>query len=59
MATKHIQQIEDMQAGMVKFLSLGGEEDVTSNMYLYEYTNQILLVDCSLGFPDETMLGVD
>ena len=59
MATKHIQQSEDMQPGMVKFLSLGGEEDVTRNMYLYEYANQILLVDCGLGFPDETMLGVD
>lgn len=43
----------------VTFLSLGGEEDVTRNMYLYEYENQILIIDCGLGFPDETMLGVD
>src|SRR6266849_4555510 len=28
-------------------------------MYLYEYQNEILIVDCALGFPDETMLGVD
>ncbi|MGH9856742.1 MAG: MBL fold metallo-hydrolase, partial [Acidobacteriota bacterium] len=34
-------------------------EDVTRNMYLYEYNNQILIVDCGLGFADETMLGVD
>lgn len=32
---------------------------MTRNMYLYEYKNQILIVDCGLGFPDETMLGVD
>src|SRR6266567_5360327 len=43
----------------VSFLPLGGVEDVTRNMYLYEYNDQILLIDCGLGFPDETMLGVD
>jgi ribonuclease J len=43
----------------VTVLSLGGSEDVTRNMYLYEYNNEILIVDCGLGFPDETMLGVD
>lgn len=43
----------------VTFVSLGGLEDVTRNMYLYEYKDQILIVDCGLGFPDETMLGVD
>lgn len=43
----------------VSFLALGGEEDVTRNLYVYEYNNQILIVDCGLGFPDETMLGVD
>jgi ribonuclease J len=53
------QKTEEMQPETVKFLSLGGEEDVTRNMYVYEYKDQILLVDCGLGFPDETMLGVD
>lgn len=41
------------------FTPLGGIGDVTKNMYLYEYENKILIVDCGLGFPDETMLGVD
>jgi ribonuclease J len=53
------QQTQKKQPETVKFLSLGGEEDVTRNMYLYEYQDQILIVDCGLGFPDETMLGVD
>ena len=43
----------------VRFIALGGEETVTRNMYLYEYEDQILIVDCGLGFPDATMLGVD
>jgi len=43
----------------LSFIPLGGIGDVTKNMYLYELQNQILIVDCGLGFPDETMLGVD
>lgn len=43
----------------VTFLALGGEENVTRNMYLYIYKEEILIVDCGLGFPDESMLGVD
>ncbi len=53
------EQTQKMQPETIKFMSLGGEEDVTRNMYLYEYKDQILIVDCGLGFPDETMLGVD
>lgn len=43
----------------LSFIPLGGIGDVTKNMYIYEYQNQILLIDCGLGFADETMLGVD
>lgn len=43
----------------VSLLPLGGIEDVTKNMYLYEYKNEILIIDCGIGFADETMLGVD
>jgi ribonuclease J len=43
----------------VIFISLGGIGNVTKNMYVYEYGNEILLVDCGLGFADETMPGVD
>src|SRR5438132_7386688 len=53
------QKIEKMPLESLKFLALGGEEDVTRNMYVYEFQDQILIVDCGLGFPDETMFGVD
>ncbi len=43
----------------LSFIPLGGIGDVTKNMYVYEYGNEILIVDCGLGFADETMLGVD
>ncbi len=32
---------------------------MTSNMFVYELENDILLVDCGMGFPTEDMLGVD
>lgn len=43
----------------ISYIPLGGIGDVTRNMHLYEYKDQILIVDCGLGFADETMLGVD
>jgi ribonuclease J len=59
MGKEHIQKSSTLQRDTAKFLALGGVEDVTRNMYVYEYQDQILLVDCGLGFPDESMLGVD
>ncbi len=43
----------------ISIIPLGGVGDVTRNMYLYEYKDEILIVDCGIGFADETMLGVD
>lgn len=43
----------------ISFIPLGGIGDVTKNMYLYVYMDQILIVDCGIGFADETMLGAD
>jgi ribonuclease J len=43
----------------LSLIPIGGVGDVTKNMYAYEYKNEILIVDCGLGFADETMLGVD
>src|SRR3989344_2460979 len=43
----------------LKIISLGGFGKVTSNMFVYDYRDDILLVDCGIGFPTEEMLGVD
>src|SRR3989344_3062787 len=47
------------QENSLKILSLGGFGKVTSNMFVYEYGPDILLVDCGMGFPSEDMLGID
>lgn len=36
---------------------LGGVGNVNTNMYVYEYDNQLLLVDCGIGFPTEPGLA--
>jgi ribonuclease J len=43
----------------LKLLPLGGMGSVTQNMYVYQYENEILVVDCGIGFPDMYMPGVD
>jgi len=43
----------------LKIIPLGGIGTVTRNMYVYEYGQEILIVDCGIGFVDDTMPGVD
>ncbi|MBD3366029.1 RNase J family beta-CASP ribonuclease [candidate division WWE3 bacterium] len=44
---------------MLKIINLGGTEDVTGNLTAFEYGDDIILVDCGIGFPDSETLGVD
>ena len=46
-------------ASYLSYIPLGGMGEVTKNLHIYEYENQILIVDCGLGFANETMIGVD
>ena len=43
----------------VKISFFGGLNEVGKNMTLYEYKDDMFLVDCGLAFPDPEMLGVD
>ena len=43
----------------LKFIALSGTTGVTENMYLYEYRDEILVVDCGVGFPEEATFGID
>ncbi len=43
----------------VKIAFLGGLNEVGKNMTLYEYEDDMFIVDCGLAFPDTEMLGVD
>jgi len=43
----------------IKFTALGGCGEVTRSMYIYEYADDIVIVDMGLQFPDEDMPGID
>ena len=48
-----------MNTQKLRIIPLGGMGNVTKNMFAYEYDNEMLLVDCGIGFPEQYMLGVD
>ena len=43
----------------LKIIPLGGLHEVGKNITVFEYENEIIVVDCGLSFPDDDMLGVD
>ena len=46
-------------AEKLKIISLGGLNEIGKNLTVYEYGNDIILVDVGMGFPDDEMYGVD
>ena len=46
-------------AEKLKIMSLGGLNEIGKNMTVYEYGEDIIVVDCGMGFPDDEMYGVD
>lgn len=43
----------------LKFVAISGTTGVTENLYVYESENDMVIVDCGVGFPDLEMPGVD
>ena len=43
----------------LKIMPLGGQEEVGRNMTVFEYGNDIVILDMGLQFPEEDMPGVD
>ncbi len=43
----------------LKIIPLGGLEEVGKNMTVFEYGDDMILVDCGVAFPEDAMLGVD
>lgn len=44
---------------MLKFIPISGTTGVTENCYVYESGNDMIVVDCGVGFPEPEMYGVD
>ena len=47
------------KGGKLKVMCLGGLQEIGKNMTVLEYGDDIIVIDCGMGFPDEDMPGVD
>jgi len=47
------------KAKKLRIIPLGGIGEIGKNITLLEYSDNILIIDCGIGFPDDDMLGVD
>ena len=43
----------------LKIIPLGGLEEVGKNMTVFEYGDDMILLECGIAFPEDEMLGVD
>ena len=43
----------------LRIIPLGGLGEIGKNMTVIEFGNDLIVIDCGMGFPDEDMYGVD
>ncbi len=48
-----------MNSEKIKIIPLGGLEQIGMNITVFEYGDEMIVVDCGLSFPTDDMLGID
>lgn len=49
----------DLAHNKLYIAALGGLNEIGKNMYLIQYNQDIIVIDCGSKFPDETLPGID
>ena len=47
------------KSSKLKIIPLGGLHEIGKNITVFEYENEMIVVDCGLSFPEDDMLGID
>ena len=50
---------EIFKKSSLKIIPLGGLHEVGKNITVFEYEDEMIVVDCGLSFPEDDMLGID
>ena len=56
---KYNDQTQKKPVKSVKVIPLGGLDEIGKNITLYQYGEDMFLVDCGMSFPDEETPGID
>jgi ribonuclease J len=43
----------------LKIIPLGGMEEIGKNMTVFQYEDDIVILDCGMAFPEDELLGID
>ena len=57
--TKKSQNQDIFKKSKLKIIPLGGLHEIGKNITVFEYEDEIIIVDCGISFPEDDMLGVD
>ena len=50
---------EVFKKSSLKIIPLGGLHEIGKNITVFEYEDEIIVVDCGISFPEDDMLGID
>ena len=53
------QEKVEINKSKLKIIPLGGLHEIGKNITVFEYEEEMIVVDCGLSFPEDEMLGID
>ena len=57
--TRGTKKADIFKKSKLKIIPLGGLHEIGKNITLFEYEDEIIIVDCGISFPEDDMLGLD
>ena len=58
-STRRTKKQDIFKKSKLKIIPLGGLHEIGKNITVFEYEDEIIIVDCGISFPEDDMLGVD